>query len=122
AWLTPIREQAAGIVLELAGGLFTPLARGTTNADLAKALSPTWTVLVAPDRLGVLHDLGATTRAARAERLILDAIVLVTPPTPDELAKVADVPGPPTLPRVPVDDLARSPAIASVLTRLNLIP
>lgn len=68
-------------VVETAGGVFSPLTPETTNLDLALVLgvpfpgvgatsthftsaadASRW-VLVAPDRLGVLHDLGAVLRA-----------------------------------------------------------
>jgi dethiobiotin synthetase len=51
--------EAACIVVETAGAVLSPLASGTTNLDLAVALEPTAVVLVAPDRLGVLHDVTA---------------------------------------------------------------
>ncbi len=51
------------IVIETAGGCFSPLSDETTNFDLACALDPAEWVLVAPDSLGVLHDLNATLRA-----------------------------------------------------------
>jgi dethiobiotin synthetase len=100
-WLAPIRQEADGVVLELPGGLFTPLAEGLTNADLIGKLAPTKLLLVAPDRIGVLHDILATSRAARALGLTIDGIVLSTPAVPDastatnaeELTRVA-----PTLP------------------------
>lgn len=72
-------ELAAGADLQLvesAGGLFSPLGPGTTNADLVRALEPAGVVLVAPDRLGVLHDLAAALRAARAEGLAAPVVVL----------------------------------------------
>jgi dethiobiotin synthetase len=50
-------------LVELAGGAFSPLGVGATNADLASALEPAVWLLVAPDSLGVLHDLTATLRA-----------------------------------------------------------
>jgi dethiobiotin synthetase len=59
-------ESKAGAdisLVELAGGAFTPLRPGTTNVDLASALEPAVWLLVAPDSLGVLHDLTATLRA-----------------------------------------------------------
>jgi dethiobiotin synthetase len=75
---------AADVVLvESAGGLFSPLGRGTTNVDLARALAIDRLLLVAPDRLGVLHDVGATLRAASAEGLVIDALVLSAPGTVD---------------------------------------
>lgn len=50
-------------LVETAGGAFSPLGRGVTNVDLALALEPAIWVLVAPDALGVLHDLTATLRS-----------------------------------------------------------
>lgn len=71
------------LIVELAGGLFTPLEEEVFNADLAIALAPDRVVLVAPDRLGVLHDLGATTRAAKSAGCRIDAIVLNAPSAAD---------------------------------------
>jgi len=63
------------LVLETAGGLFTPLGANVVNEDLALGKI----VLVAPDRLGVLHDVGAVVRAAKR----IDAIVLSAPALAD---------------------------------------
>lgn len=72
-------ERRSGVlVLETAGGLFTPLGESTTNADLASALDPK-VLLVAPDRLGVLHDVRACVRAYRS----LLHVVLSAPASPD---------------------------------------
>ena len=59
-------ERAGGArvtLIETAGGACSPLAPGVTNIDLAQALEPALWVLVAPDSLGVLHDVTATLRA-----------------------------------------------------------
>jgi dethiobiotin synthetase len=101
----------APVVVELAGGFFTPLAPGVTNAELTAALTPDFVFLVAPDRLGVLHDVGAVTRAAA--RGTFRGIVLSAPAEPDastgsnaaELALVTDVPVLAALPRKPIDHL-----------------
>jgi dethiobiotin synthetase len=53
-------------LIETAGGLFSPLSRGTTNLDLALALEPALWILVAHDGLGVLHDVRTTLLALRA--------------------------------------------------------
>jgi dethiobiotin synthetase len=79
-----VRPLADFVVVELAGGLFTPLTNASVNADLALRLTPDVLLLVAPDRLGVLHDVLATLRASAAIRLRIDGIVLVTPELPDE--------------------------------------
>lgn len=60
-------------IVELAGGVFSPLGLGITNEDLARALEPAIWVLVAPDALGVLHDVTASLRAMqrRPDALLL---------------------------------------------------
>lgn len=83
-WTESIRAQADVVVLELAGGLFTPIHDDHTNADLVRVLAPTKTLLLAPDRLGVLHDVIATTRAAQATGIRIDGIVLSAPAEPDD--------------------------------------
>jgi dethiobiotin synthetase len=52
-------------VIETAGGLFTPLTTQHTNLDLGLALAPQGWILVARNRLGVLHDVIATVTASR---------------------------------------------------------
>ncbi len=75
AWVAVQEERAAaGVVLiELAGGALSPLGLGLTNSDLALALRPARWLLVAPDALGVLHDVAATLRALPRQP---DAVVL----------------------------------------------
>lgn len=112
--LRPIRVAADGVVVETAGGLFSPLAPGLSNAHLVRSLVPDRTYLVAPDRLGVLHDVAAATRAAAAEALRIDGIVLSAPEAADastgtnaeELRLVTDVPVLVTLPRADAARLA----------------
>ncbi len=70
-------------VVETAGGLFSPLAPGVTNLDLANALSPCALVLVASDRIGVLHEICATVGYARALGRSMDAVVLSWPSSVD---------------------------------------
>jgi dethiobiotin synthetase len=108
------REAADVVAVELAGGLFSPLAPGLTNAELTRALAPDLVLLVAPDRLGVLHDVAATARAATAAGVGLSGIVLVAPAVPDastgtngdELAVITDLPVLAQLPRADVSTLA----------------
>jgi dethiobiotin synthetase len=123
-----VRRDADVTLVELPGGLFTPLSDERVNADFARDLQPDVTIVVAPDRLGVLHDLVAATRAARALPLRLDAIVLVAPEVPDastgknapELDRLLDVPLVASLPRASVGELAAQPALlafAASITR-----
>jgi dethiobiotin synthetase len=123
-----LRADSSGLLVELAGGLFSPLAPGVMNAHLAKALladGAATLLLIAPDRLGVLHDVAASTYAAAALGLTVGGIVLVAPPTPDdstgtnaaELPTVTPVPVLATLPRAAPRSLAALPALRDVLTR-----
>ena len=70
-------------VVETAGGLFSPLDPAATNLDLVAALRPASTVLVAPDRLGVLHEVTAALGLAAARGHAMDAVALSQPETPD---------------------------------------
>jgi dethiobiotin synthetase len=112
-------------LVELPGGLFTPLASGVLNADFAATLSPDATLVVAPDRLGVLHDLLAVFRAIGS--LSVAAIALVAPEHADastgsnasELALLV-----PTVPVFPVGRasppaLATSRSVVELLTQLT---
>lgn len=121
-----IRADAEGVLVELAGGLFSPLATGLANADVARDLAPTAVVLVAPDRLGVLHDIGAATRAARACGLRLTGVILMAPLTADastgrnaaEVSLVTDVPVLASYPRASAAELANLPQTAAALATL----
>jgi dethiobiotin synthetase len=70
-------------VIESAGGLFTPLAPGLSNFDLARALEPGVWVLAASDSLGVLHDLSATIGLAKSRGRAPDFVVLSGAREPD---------------------------------------
>jgi dethiobiotin synthetase len=78
-----LASTADGVIVEAAGGLFSPIADTLTNVELVQRLLPAAVVLVAPDRLGVLHDLGACLAAARARGTAVSAIVLSAPAAPD---------------------------------------
>jgi dethiobiotin synthetase len=70
-------------LVELAGGLYAPLADDLLGVDLV-ALTPRRVVLlVAPNRLGVLHDVLATARAAAADGVDVDHLCLTAAPRPD---------------------------------------
>ena len=59
-------HAAEWVVVETAGALLSPLGPGLTNLDLARALRPDVWVLVALDRLGVLHEVAACVAVLRA--------------------------------------------------------
>jgi len=63
-------------LIETAGGAFTPLSASATCADLAEALRPAQVLLVAPDALGVLHDVTATLLALRGLGCGVDFVLL----------------------------------------------
>lgn len=74
------KEARFGVELSLvesAGGLFSPVDDlGSDNGDLIQQLAARGWVLVAPNRLGVLHDVRATLLAATSRQLSPTAIVL----------------------------------------------
>jgi dethiobiotin synthetase len=117
--------QADVAVVELAGGAFTPLTDELTNADLALRIAPRLVLLVAPDRLGVLHDTIATTRAAGLLGLRIDGIVLAAQNQTDpssgrnasELSRVQPVPVLGTLPRMPAAALAEREPVLGIASR-----
>jgi dethiobiotin synthase len=125
-YVAPALELADAVAVELAGGLFTPLAPGLCNVDVARSLGADMVVLVAPDRLGVLHDVAATTRAAEAAGLALAGIVLVAPDKADastgsnanELSVVTRLPLLAVLPRADVETLAARDDITALVARL----
>ncbi len=126
-------EMAADVdvlLVEGAGGLFTPLSDSTTNIDLVRSLMPAIVLLVAPDRLGVLHDVHATERAAHGRNVALHAIVLSTPPTLDEsstsnaqeLERLGFGPVVGVFPRMSVDTVASQRVASQLWVTLALVP
>jgi dethiobiotin synthetase len=88
--LTPIVRwvssfDATWVVVESAGALLSPLNLNLTNLDLTVALDPSIVIMVAPDRLGVLHDVTAAMFALRTlvPRLPEPAVALLAPAEPD---------------------------------------
>jgi len=81
-----VNSHAARFVLvETAGALLSPIDKTRTNLDLIRALEPDLVLLVAPDRLGVLHDVRATLHAYQtlAPQLPTPVVLLQPPLTPD---------------------------------------
>jgi dethiobiotin synthetase len=117
------------LLVELPGGLFSPLSDTVVNADLVRALMPDITLLVACDRLGVLHEVLSTHRAAAAANVDLHGIVLVSPERGDsstglngpELARLLPVPVVATLGRASPQSLANSADLKALGQKLNQI-
>ena len=117
------------VIVEGAGGLFSPLAKDVDGATLARALGSLF-ILVAPDRLGVLHDLSASLTAARARGLTAPGVVLSTPSQADESTGtnaaearalgIADVLG--TFPRASDDDPSSLRVASLVLEWIDQSP
>jgi len=102
----PTHGGSLNVVVETAGGVFSPISDHATNLDLAVALGPATWILVAPDRLGVLHDVASCLQAMRAVGRWPDWLVLSAPDSADastgtNAAELCRRPAPPaiTLPR-----------------------
>ena len=120
-----IQEHSAPIVvIETAGGLFSPLGdEALTNADLLATLQPCAVLVVAPDRLGVLHDLTATLGLASARGLPALGVALSTPARLDastgrnaeELARLGIASPLAVFPRAPTSNPRSREAAAAVI-------
>lgn len=71
------------LIVETAGGVFSPLNERECNLTLARALEPALWLLVAPDRLGVIHDLVATQQTMEQQARKPNLLVLNAPSQPD---------------------------------------
>jgi 8-amino-7-oxononanoate synthase len=124
------RSQADVTVVELAGGLFTPLSEEVVNAEVIPPANPDLTLLIAPDRLGVLHDVLAACKAARTVAVRLDGVVLMAPEVEDassqrnaiELRRIlADI-AVFSLPRATPDALAQLDTMKCLARWIDAIP
>jgi dethiobiotin synthetase len=121
------RQQADATVVELPGGLFTPLTEKASNADLVSVLAPSVVLLVAPDRLGVLHDVAACMRAAATKSVRIDGVVLVAPGLSDastgrnaqELSSIAGVPVWAVIPRGSPHELSELPVLSRLVDEVT---
>jgi dethiobiotin synthetase len=117
------------VVVELAGGWFSPVDDELDNAEWLASLPAALRqrsriLLVAPDRLGVLHDVSAAVRAGAGLGLRPAVIALSAPAQPDdatgsnaeELRRRGPTRAAPVVmvPRATVEALARGPAIAEL--------
>jgi dethiobiotin synthetase len=123
-----LSHAAPVVVVETAGGLFSPLTdEAVTNADLVTTLRPAALVLVAPDRLGVLHDLTATLGLAAARGLPQAAVVLSAPERADpstgtneaELARLGIATVIASFPRASPSDAVSREAAAALIRSLQ---
>jgi len=125
---TEALRRVAPVIVELPGGLFSPLSDTKVNADLMALLRPDVTLLVAPNRLGVLHDVRATTEASHHRGLQLAGVVLNAVAVPDEssasnaaeLTRTNAVPVLADLPRATIEELAASPNVDGLARRCRL--
>jgi dethiobiotin synthetase len=120
------RDESDLTLVELAGGLFTPLSPMLFNVDVVRSLGANFALLVAPDRLGVLHDVLAATRAAAAVGVMFNAVALVAPEIADtsthrnvlELRTFIATVRFHELPRAPVEDLLSNSALGALVTEI----
>jgi dethiobiotin synthetase len=127
AEVASLRREIDVALVELAGGLFTPLSDATVNAHLARALQPDSLILVAADRLGALHETISTTLAAGGLSLPITDVVLMAPECPDsstgrnaaELVRLNAVPWAISLPRAQLEELSLHAALQTLATRVE---
>lgn len=121
AAIRAVDAEAPRTVVELPGGLFSPLTARATAADVIRALDTPW-VLVAPNRLGVLHDVLACIEGRTSLPLPI-AILLSRPEgaaaesNAEELRRWTPVPVH-SLPDAPVQVLARSAELRGLVRTL----
>jgi dethiobiotin synthetase len=116
-------RRVTDMLVELPGGLFSPLSDTEVGADLVQRLGPDVVLLVAPNRLGVLHDVRAVAEAGRGRRLALDGVVLNAPSVEDassasnpaELALTSGLPVLAKLQRGALEELAASRSLLELL-------
>lgn len=82
------------LLVEGAGGFYSPIAQGALNADLAAALALP-VLLVASDRLGAINHTLMTAEAARRRGLVVAGLVLnaaqpIDDPALDNAAELAE--------------------------------
>jgi dethiobiotin synthetase len=87
AWETQLTPHVVSShlwpLVETAGAVFSPISSEASNFELAKALEPSIWVLVAPDCLGVLHDVRVTWEACARRGRVPDYLVLSAARPPD---------------------------------------
>ena len=64
------------LIVEGAGGLFSPIADGLLNIDLCKQFANASVLLVAANRLGVIHQVLSTIAAAKYHKVKISGTVL----------------------------------------------
>jgi len=121
-------EDGAFLVVEGAGGFYSPIATGCLNADLAKALGLP-VVIVADDRLGILNHVLLTVETVRNRGLNPFAVIInqtdsqVTSATMDnagELRRWLQIPVIQTLYSNDFEDLSHIAPLKPLLERLSL--
>ena len=125
SFVSDTRAAGTAVLLELPGGLFTPLAHGFRNVDALRTLAPTVTLLLASNRLDVLHDVGAALEGAANVGATVDAVGLVaseavdasTSSNPREVARIVGERWVGEWPRGLDADLAQADATAEVVRR-----
>lgn len=75
-------HPSPALVVETAGALLSPLSPSLTNLQLVDALHPTTVVLIAPDRLGALHEVSSAMAVLHALAPALPPpLVFLQPPS-----------------------------------------
>lgn len=122
-FVADLRAKDVAVLLELPGGLFTPLTDAFRNVDAVGPLAPGLTLLLGSNRLGVLHDVGAALAGAAHVGASVHAVGLVdaatadasTDSNPAEVARIVGRRWVGTWPRGTEEALARCDATAEAV-------
>jgi len=109
------------VLIETAGGLFSPLSDSILNIDVVRALEPCTFVLVAPDRLGGLHDVlcgvTAATAVHRAPDVVCTNLHDATAASLENASELRRFTGLPPVFQAPLRDPTRDEFVATLLLR-----
>lgn len=112
------------VIVEGAGGMFSPLADGVLNIDLVKKFAAPRVIIVAADRLGVIHQTLATIHASRACGVDPVGVILCDPDgaadvsTQTNAAQIAAYTEVPVIERVDHGAVALSPSATKFIDAL----
>ena len=109
------------VIIEGAGGLFSPLADGVLNIDLVKQINTDRLLVVAENRLGAIHQTLATCVAAAHHGVTVDGLILSSTRSSTDASvasnakQIAEFINVPVIAEIPYDAIELSGSSAKLL-------